>query len=158
ALFQGAAVSVDGDLSSRRGVLAVVNRGCLPVTARRLELGASDVEGARAQLCPDGAPLLTQKDGAWRVQARLQGADADGPRLQVRVAGAQGRLDAGGEGGALKFASVVDAVGIVDTGPETRFRPPRANGRAAAEGGRWSGLFGLADGQGRALGEARLRH
>src|SRR5690606_39771073 len=95
---------------------------------------------------------------SWRVQARLQDADADAPFLQMRFADAQGRLDAGGEGGALKLASVVDAVRIVDTAPETRFRPLRANGRAAAEGGRWSGLFALADGQGRALGEARLRH
>src|SRR5690606_16465826 len=75
-----------------------------------------------------------------------------------RFADATGRLDAGGKGSALKLTGVVDGVQIVDTAPETRFRPLRARGRANADGGRWSGLFQFADGQGHALGQARLRH
>src|SRR5690606_8704087 len=114
ALFQDATVSLDGDLSSRRGVLAFANRGCVPITAQRLELGENDMERASAQLCPEGAPLLTVTDGAWRVRGRLQDADADPPFLQMRFADASGRLDAAGKGGALELAGVVDGVRIVD--------------------------------------------
>src|SRR5690606_28070582 len=140
-LFRGATLSLDGDLSSRRGVLAFANRGCAPLTAQRLELGENDVERASAQLCPDGAPMLTVSNGSWRVQGKLQDAAADAPFLQMRFADATGRLDAGGKGSALKLTGVVDGVQIVDTAPETRFRPLRARGRANADGGRWSGLF-----------------
>ncbi len=132
---------------------------CAVVTAAHVELGENDLEQVDAQVCPTaGAPLVTLKDGAWRLRGEAKAAAAQVPFLEAKLSEASGRIDLSGQGQALRGQVAVATARIDDLAAATRFRPVRGSGQARAAGGGWTGAFTLTDLAGRHLGLADLRH
>ncbi|RAK57570.1 intermembrane phospholipid transport protein YdbH family protein [Phenylobacterium deserti] len=144
---------VDGDFDAA-GALRIAESGiefrgerCAAVRAPRLELGENDVENLAARLCPSGAPLLSLRDGGWRIAGRVEGASGSAPFLLARAEDGAGRMDMSGKG--ERFRAQIDIAGarVIDAAPQTRFHPLRLTGVARATDDVWNADLALHSGQ-----------
>jgi hypothetical protein len=125
------------------GRLTYATSDCVDLTVERLELDENDVHQVAGKLCPEAGPLLTSKDGIWRVAGGFSpglGPGAlPGHAVRRRLGPSHRRWDQGGgradgDGGR---GPVVDA-----TTPK-RFETLAATGQATLANERWTGGFDL---------------
>ena len=156
-LARGLTLRTRGELASNRGRLTWIASGCAPLTVERLELGENDVTALSGDFCPQGGPMLSVADGAWRAHGALRGIDASAPFLALDIRQASGVLTAIGGPHGLGLDVQVDAAGVEDATTPRRFNPLTAAGSARLADERWSGAFDLAR-DGTALGRLTLAH
>ena len=155
---QDATVDAAGTLKTVNGGVSFMASGCIPVQARRLELGANDIEGLSGRLCPDRGAMFTSANGTWNLRARAERVAAAAPFAQARVEGGSGRVDASQAAGLLKVGATIAAARIVDTAPSTRFNPTQLSGQTAVQGDSVSADLTFHTPAGQALGQAALSH
>ena len=86
-LARGIDARTRGLLAMAGGRLTYATSDCVDLTVERLELDENDVHRVAGKLCPEAGPLLSSKDGIWRVAGGFQGVSADAPFLGLgRVA------------------------------------------------------------------------
>jgi hypothetical protein len=159
APVQDGVIEEAGDLRLANGAIDFTASGCAPITAAHVELGENDLEQLAGQLCPvRGAPLLSLKDGAWRLRGEVVKAAAAVPFLEAKVSELGAKVDLRGEGSAMRGQIAIAGARIDDLAAETRFRPVRGLGQVRAAGGGWTGDLVLTDLDGRHLADADLRH
>jgi hypothetical protein len=157
--LMGATLTTRGRLTLGGDAVSYTAAACTPVTLERLELGVNDVERLAGSLCPlANAPLLTLRDGAWRVRARAEGLSAAAPFLEARVADGAGTMDLAGKGEAFQADMTIASARVIDTATPARFNPVVLSGAVASRGGDWTGDLAAADPAGRPLGRAALSH
>lgn len=160
-LARGIDARTRGVLALTDGRLTYVASDCVDLTVERLEMDENDVHQVAGRLCPDAGPLLTSRDGVWRVSAGFDRLSAQAPFLGMRFADAAGRLTVdGAKSGVGLRASVTDGR-VIDAETPERFEPLAASGEVALANERWSGAFDL-KGTGKAaaytLGRLTLAH
>ncbi len=155
---QDATIDAAGAVKAANGGVSSKAAGCIPIQARRLELGANDIEGLSGRLCPDGGPMFSFASGAWSLHARAEGLAAAAPFLQARVEGGAGRVDASQAGGRLKVSATLAAARIADTAPSPRFNPIQLAGQAAVQGDKVSADLMFRTLNNQPIGQAVLRH
>ncbi|WGU39973.1 YdbH domain-containing protein [Phenylobacterium sp. NIBR 498073] len=154
-----ASLDAAGEVRIAAGGVAFVAARCMSLSAGHVELGDSDLEKAAGEFCPTpGAPLLSLKDGGWRVRGQARGVAAELPFLEARLSQAAGPVDLSGAGAAINGQVAVAAARLDDTAADTRFHPVRASGQARARNGGWTADFALTDLAGRRLAAGDLRH
>ncbi len=159
APVQDGAFEEAGDLRLANGAIDFTASGCAPIAAAHIELGENDLEKVAAELCPvKGAPLLSMKDGEWRLRGEVVKAAAAIPFLEAKVSETSASVDLRGKGAAMRGRVGVVNARIDDLAAETRFRPVRGSGEMRAMNGGWVGDLKLTDLAGRTLGQADLRH
>lgn len=158
APVEAAELDAAGELRVAGGGVSFSASRCVPLSAGHVELGENDLKALSGRICPTSAPLLTLGDGAWRLRGRAEGVSAALPSLEARLSEASGQIDLRGAGASISGQVQLAGARIEDTAAETRFRPVRVSGRAAARGGGWTGGFSLADLAGRRLAAGDLRH
>lgn len=160
-LARGLDARTRGVLALAAGRLTYTTRDCVDLTVERLEMDENDVHRVAGRLCPEAGPLLTSKDGVWRVAAGFDRLTAQAPFLGMRFADASGRVAVdGARAGVGLRASVADAR-IFDTAKPERFEPLSASGQVALADERWSGAFdlkGTGPAAAYALGRLTLAH
>jgi hypothetical protein len=150
-LARGVDARTRGLLAMADGRLTYATSDCVDLAVERLELDENDVHQVVGQLCPQDGPLLSAKDGAWRVTGDFRDVEAQAPFLEMRFSDAFGRLLVDGHGGGLGLTATVADARVADTANPTRFNPLAAAGEARLADERWSGAFDLT-GTGRAAG------
>jgi len=155
---EDAAVRLSGALAIHGGALRFDADTCAPVSVRRLELGANDVERLSGELCPAGGPMFTLAGGDWRLRGRAAGLAAEVPFLQARLAQGEGQVVASQAAGRLAVTASLAAATVADTATSARFEPARLAATAALADARWTADLSLATPRGQALGHATLRH
>lgn len=142
-LARGVDARTRGVLALTDGRLTYVARDCVDLTVERLELDENDVHKVAGRLCPDAGPLLTSKDGVWRVSAGFDRLSAQAPFLGMRFADAAGRLTVDGAKSGVGLRAAVADGRVIDAVTPERFEPLAANGDVALADERWSGAFDL---------------
>jgi hypothetical protein len=132
--------------------------GCVPWRARKLELGANDIEDLSARLCPAGAPMFSFVNGAWSLRARAEGVALAAPFAQVRAAAGAGQVEASGAGSRLKVHAVLNAAQVADTATATRFNPVMLSGPVDLAGDLVTADLGFRTPTGQLLGHASIIH
>ena len=141
---QGAAVAFDGALRGRPGAWRLVAAGCAQVSARALQLGATPVRDASAQLCPNGAGALASLDGAaWTLRGQVRQARAALPSVQVRLALAAADVALAGGRAPPSGALRLEGLALQDASPAPRLQPVTAQGALSLAGGRVAGQLAL---------------
>jgi len=152
------AIEAAGALKVAGGSVSFTASGCVPVRARKLELGANDLEGLSARLCPAGGPLFRAADGNWRLHARAEGLTGAVPFAQARVEEGAGLLDAALTSARLTVNATLAAARVADTAASTRFNPVQASGRIGLARETWTADLAFATPRGQALGQAAVSH
>jgi hypothetical protein len=160
-LARGIDARTRGVLAMNSGRLTYTIRDCVDLTVERLELDENDVHQVAGKLCPASGPLLTSRDGAWRVAGAFDAVSAQAPFLGIRFADASGRVTVDGSKAGVGLTADVGDARVIDAMSPERFAPLAASGRATLAGERWSGGFDL-KGSGAAsaytLGRLTLAH
>ncbi|OYU68549.1 MAG: hypothetical protein CFE28_00170 [Alphaproteobacteria bacterium PA2] len=151
--IQDGAVDLKADLAVANGVVRVMARGCAPVTAKRIDMGANSISGLSAEVCPTrieaGASGL-KLAGDYR---KVSGQAAD---LEVSITDGEGRIRASGPD--LAFETTISRVKVSDLAASRRFQPVFATGQARGSDTALTGEFRVTDAYGRPLAEVGLRH
>ncbi|MBB3872549.1 intermembrane phospholipid transport protein YdbH family protein [Brevundimonas mediterranea] len=160
-LARGIDARTRGLLAMADGRLTYVTPDCVDLTVERLELDENDVHQVAGKLCPETGPLLSSKDGVWRVVGGFQGVSADAPFLGMRFAEASGRVVVDGTKAGVGLTATVAGAQVVDATTPKRFETLAASGQATLANERWTGGFDL-KGTGKAaattLGRLTLAH
>lgn len=152
------AVEAAGALRIAGGSTTFTASGCAPVRAKKLELGANDLEGLSGRLCPAGGPLFHLADGNWRLHARAEGLTAAAPFAQARVEDGAGLLEAAQRSGRLTVNATLAAARVVDTAASTRFNALQVAGPVALAHDVWKADLTFATPGGQAIGQAVVSH
>jgi hypothetical protein len=142
-LARGIDARTRGVLAMTDGRLTYVTPDCVDLTVERLELDENDVHLVAGKLCPDDGPLLTSKDGVWRVAGGFDQVSAQAPFLGMRFADASGRVTVDGTKAGVGLTAAVTAARVIDALTPERFEPLAASGQATLANQRWSGAFDL---------------
>lgn len=142
-LARGIDARTRGVLAMNAGRLTYATSDCVDLTVERLELDENDVHQVAGKLCPQGGPLLTSKDGVWRVVGGFAQVSAQAPFLGMRFADASGRVTVDGTKAGIGLTANVAAARVVDALTPERFEPLSATGSATLANERWSGAFDL---------------
>ena len=142
-LARGIDARTRGVLAMTDGRLTYVAQDCVDLSVERLEMDENDVHQVAGRLCPDGGPLLTSKDGIWRVSAGFDRLSAQAPFLGIRFADAAGRLTVDGAKSGIGLRANVADGRVIDAVTPERFEPLAATGEVALSNERWSGAFDL---------------
>ena len=160
-LARGIDARTRGLLAMADGRLTYVTPDCVDLTVERLELDENDVHQVAGKLCPETGPLLTSKDGIWRVAGGFEGVSAQAPFLGMRFDQAAGRVVVDGTKAGVGLTATVAEAQVVDATTPRRFETLAASGQARLANERWSGGFDL-KGTGKAaattLGRLTLAH
>ncbi len=156
--LQDATVDASGTLRAAGGAISFTAASCVPVQARRLELGANDIDALALRLCPDREPMFNLAGGAWALHARADRLAAAAPFAQVRVEDGAGQVDAGQARGVLRVNATIVMARVVDTAPAARFNPIHLAGQAAAQGEAVSADLTFRTPKGQTVGRAMVRH
>jgi len=160
-LARGIDARTRGLLAMAGGRLTYATSDCVDLTVERLELDENDVHRVAGKLCPEAGPLLSSKDGIWRVAGGFQGVSADAPFLGMRFAEASGRVVVDGTKAGVGLTATVAGAQVVDATTPKRFETLAASGQATLANERWTGGFDL-KGTGKAaattLGRLTLAH
>lgn len=160
-LARGIDARTRGVLALTDGRLTYVAQDCADLTVERLELDENDVHAVAGRLCPETAPLLSSKDGLWRVVGGFQDVSANAPFLGVRFDKAEGRVTVDGAPSGIGLTATVADARVVDALDPKRFEPLAAKGQATLAREVWSGAFdlsGTGPAAGAALGSMTLNH
>lgn len=160
-LARGIDARTRGLLAMADGRLTYVTPECVDLTVERLELDENDVHQIAGRLCPETGPLLTSKDGVWRVAAGFDQVSAQAPFLGMRFADASGRVVVDGTKGGIGLTATVADARVVDATTPRRFETLAASGRASLADERWTGGFdltGTGPAAGARLGRLTLAH
>jgi hypothetical protein len=158
AAVQDGAVDAAGTLKVANGGVTFLASGCVPVRARRLELGANDIEDLSARLCPAGAPMFSFTNGAWSLRGRAEGVALAAPFAQVRGEAGAGPVEASGAGSKLKVHAALRSGRVVDTAPATRFNPVVLSGPVSLAGDVMTAELDFSTPAGQPLGRASITH
>jgi len=150
-LARGIDSKTRGLLAMNDGRLTYVTPDCVDLTVERLELDENDVHQIAGKLCPQDTPLLSSKDGVWRVTGGFQSAEAQAPFLGMRFEQASGRVVVDGNKAGVGLTATVADARVVDATTPKRFETLAVSGQATLANERWSGGFDL-----RGTGEAAL--
>ncbi|HZZ36357.1 MAG TPA: YdbH domain-containing protein [Caulobacteraceae bacterium] len=132
---------------------------CAPLSIARLEGGEKDVVGIEARVCPESAPLVAARRGAWIAQGEVRQASGLIEVLDARARDLAATFQARGGAQGLAAADVRIAGGeLVDAETPVRFEPVRAGGTARLAGDLWRAELDLAPPRGPTLGHVSLRH
>lgn len=160
-LARGIDARTRGLLAMADGRLTYVTPECVDLTVERLELDENDIHQAAGKLCPETGPLLSSKDGVWRVAGGFEGVSAQAPFLGIRFDQASGRVVVDGTRAGVGLTATVAEAQVVDATTPKRFETLAASGQATLASERWSGGFDL-KGTGEAaaatLGRLTLAH
>ncbi len=158
APVEDGAVEATGTLKTANGRLTFAASGCVPLRARKLQLGASDIEDLSARLCPTGASVFGFANGAWSLRGRAEGVALAAPFAQVRAEAGAGQIEASGSGAKLKVRAALSGAQVVDTAPTTRFNPLVLSGPVDLAGGILTADLAFRTPAGHALGHAAITH
>jgi hypothetical protein len=142
-LARGIGARTRGLLAMADGRLTYVTPDCVDLTVERLELDENDVHQLAGKLCPEGAPLLSAKDGVWRVVGDFRAVEAQAPFLGMRFEQASGRIVVDGSRAGVGLTATVADARVTDTTTPQRFEALAASGRATLANENWSGGFDL---------------
>lgn len=151
-------VEAAGTLKALNGRVTFLAGGCVPVRARKLELGANDIEDLSARLCPAGAPMFSFANGGWSFRGRAEGVALAAPFAQIRGESGAGRVEASGVGSKLKVHAVLSGARVVDTAHATRFNPVTLSGPVDLAGDVLTAELGFRTPAGQPLGQASITH
>jgi hypothetical protein len=151
-------IEAAGTLQATNGRVTFSASGCVPLTARKLELGANDIEALSARLCPTGAPMFGLAGGAWNLRGRAEGVAMTAPFAEVRAEAGAGHVDASGAGAKLKVHAALSSAQVIDTAPATRFNPVVLSGPVDLAGEVLTADLGFRTPAGQALGHVAITH
>lgn len=160
-LARGIDARTRGVLAMTDGRLTYATPDCVDLTVERLELDENDVHQVAGKLCPAGGPLLTSKDGVWRVVGAFDQVSAQAPFLGMRFADASGRVTVDGTKAGVGLTANVTTARAIDALTPARFEPLAATGQATLANERWSGGFdlkGAGEAAAHTLGRLTLAH
>lgn len=155
---EGGGLDAAGTLKVASESLAFTAARCAELSARKLELGANDIEALTARLCPTAEPMFRLANGDWRLDARAEGVAATAPFAQARLDGGAGQVDAAQAGGRLKVEAALSAAKVVDTAAAARFNPLQVSGKAGLAVDVWTADLAFRTPGGQAVGAAILNH
>lgn len=158
APVEDGAVDLAGTLKAANGRATFTADGCVPLRARKLELGANDIEDLSARLCPAGGPMFSFANGAWSLRGRAEGVALAAPFAQVRADAGAGQVEASGAASRLKVHAVLSGARVVDTAPATRFNPVVLSGPVDLAGDAVTADLGFRTPAGQPLGHASITH
>jgi hypothetical protein len=145
-----------GLLALADGRITYTTPECVDLTVERLELDENDVHEVAGALCPTDAPLLSAKEGVWRVVGGFDRLSAQAPFLGMRFEGAAGRVTVDGASSGVGLTATVTQARAVDALTPKRFEPLAAVGQVRLAEEVWRGGFDL-EGTGKAAGAAMGR-
>lgn len=143
----GIALKTAGRLRVRNGTTDYTADGCADLRAASVDIGENDLKRIQGQLCAEGQPLFTMRQGQWQLAGRLQqtqlaapfaGIDLDNGRGRLVVAGRQGQTTLRLTGIEATLADIV-----ADSDAQARFNPALAKGEVVLANGIWSGNLAL---------------
>jgi Dicarboxylate transport len=142
-LARGIDVRTRGVLAMSEGRLTYATPDCVDLMVERLELDENDIHQVAGKLCPAGGPLLTSRNGVWRVVGAFDQVSAQAPFLAMRFADVSGRVAVDGTKAGVGLTANVAAARVIDALTPARFEPLAATGSATLADERWSGAFDL---------------
>lgn len=142
-LARGIDARTNGVLAMTNGRLTYVAQDCVALTVERLAMEENDVHQVAGRLCPGAEPLLSSKDGVWRVTADVHDFEAQAPFLAMRFSGIGGKLAVNGASSGVGLTADVAEGRVSDTTDPQRFNPLAASGQVRLADERWSGGFDL---------------
>ena len=142
-LARGIDARTNGVLAMTNGRLTYVAQDCVALTVERLAMEENDVHQVAGTLCPGAEPLLSSKDGVWRVAADVHDFEAQAPFLAMRFSGIGGKLAVDGASSGVGLTADVAEGRVSDTTDPQRFTPLAASGQVRLADERWSGGFDL---------------
>lgn len=145
-----------GRLSVREGHVTYLAQGCIPLSVSRLELGENDVEQISGRLCQVGPALFRMTPAGWRLDARVDDAQALAPFFEARAERAAVELSVHGAADDVSATAHVSAVRLVDLSKATRFHPVIGRGDFVLAKERWTGDLTISDPSDRKLAKVDL--
>ena len=158
APVEDGAIDAAGTLKAANGRVTFTAAGCVPLRAKKLELGANDIEDLSARLCPAGVPMFSFANGAWSLRGRAEGVALAAPFAQVRAEAGAGQVEASGAPSRLKVHAVLSGAKVVDTAPATRFNPVVLSGPVDLAGDTVTADLGFRTPARQSLGHAAITH
>ena len=147
------AVDLKADLSAAKGVVRVMARGCAPVTAKRIDMGANSISGLSAEVCRTGIEASAK---GLTFAGDYRKVSGQAPDLEVSITDGEGRIQA--SGADLAFETTISRVKVSDLAASRRFQTVFATGRARGSKTALTGEFRVTDAYSRPLAEVKLRH
>lgn len=157
AIARGASLDAAGRLRLAGGDIDLALSRCVEARVKTVELGENDLADLRAHVCASGGPLLSVRDGAWRVAGLFSGASAAMPGLDLSAEGGAGRFEAHGTKGLDGAAVQLDRAAVTDTAESPRFAAVQVRGEVGFSQPVWRGGF-QASAAGRPVATVTLRH
>ena len=152
------AIDGSGILRVAGGAASFRATRCASMSARKLNLGANDIDRISVRLCPSDGPMFSSTRRNWEVRAQARDLAAGVQLLQARVADGAGRVIVEQTAGQLAVTAVLGRATVIDDAPQTRFYPLRIGGTAQLRSASWNADFALSTPKAQPVADGALWH